>query len=406
MAYYSVPGNVPPRRPAQPPAILVGLILAVILFAIFFGPYALWVLWKRTGPTGTGEIPEAAAVPRAITPRGSLAEDESATIALYEQAAPSVVHITTLTRRSNPFTLFTQEIEQGTGSGFVWDEYGHIVTNFHVIQKANGAEVTLTDQHGQTTYRAALVGGRPDKDLAVLRIDAPKSRLRPIPLGTSSDLKVGQKVFAIGNPFGLDQTLTTGVISALNREIRSVSGEPIRGMIQTDAAINPGNSGGPLLDSAGRLIGVNTAIYSPSGAYAGIGFAIPVDTVNEVVPQIIARSRGEIAQQPTGRELPPRLGIVGVPDQTARRAGIEGVIISDIQPGSPADKAGLRPLQYDEETGRYELGDIIIAINSQKVRTLEDLRRILRQHKYGDVLTVQVLRSGKIVTVQVRLEPF
>jgi S1-C subfamily serine protease len=404
MSYYSVPGNSPPRRTSQPPAVLVGLILAVILFVLFFGPYAIWVLWTRSIPRAA-EVPEAAAVPRAITPRGSLAEDEAATIALYEQAAPSVVHITTLARRSNPFTLFTQEIEQGTGSGFVWDEFGHIVTNYHVIREASRAEVTLTDEKGRTTYPAALVGARPDKDLAVLRIDAAKDRLRPIPLGTSSDLKVGQKVFAIGNPFGLDHTLTTGIISALNREIRSVTGQPIRGMIQTDAAINPGNSGGPLLDSAGRLIGVNTAIYSPSGAYAGIGFAIPVDTVNEVVPRIIAQARGDVVRHPESEALPPRLGIVGVPDQTARRVGIEGVIIGEVQPGSPADKAGLRPLRYDEETGRYELGDVIIAINSQRVRTLEDLRNILRRHSYGDVLSVQVRRDGRIVTVQIHLEP-
>jgi len=216
------------------------------------------------------------ALPRAITPRGDLAEEEKTTIALFRQASPSVVHITTLAVRQDAFSLDVFQIPQGTGSGFVWDNQGRIVTNFHVIRDADAAQVTLADH---SSWKARLVGAYPDKDLAVLMVDAPKDRLHPIAIGTSHDLQVGQRLFAIGNPFGLDQSLTTGIISALGREIESVNRRAIKDMIQTDAAINPGNSGGPLLDSSGRLIGVNTAIYSPSGASAGIGFAIPVDEV-------------------------------------------------------------------------------------------------------------------------------
>ncbi|MBM4297498.1 MAG: trypsin-like serine protease, partial [Deltaproteobacteria bacterium] len=216
------------------------------------------------------------ASPRAVAPRGELRGDEKSTIALFKQASPAVVNITAIGVERDMFTLNLYQIPQGTGSGFVWDTTGNIITNFHVIQNADAAQVTLADQ---SNWKARVVGVAPDKDLAVLKIDAPANKLQPIPIGTSKDLQVGQSVFAIGNPFGLDQTLTTGIISALNREIESVTRRPIQGVIQSDAAINPGNSGGPLLDSAGRLIGVNTAIYSPSGASAGIGFAIPVDTV-------------------------------------------------------------------------------------------------------------------------------
>jgi S1-C subfamily serine protease len=229
------------------------------------------------------------AVPRAITPRGDLAQDEQTTIELFRNASPSVVYITPVTLLRDRFSLNVFEIPKGTGSGFVWDDEGHIITNFHVIEDANTARVTLADQ---TTWDARLAGTDPNRDLAILRIKAPRNRLQPIEIGTSTGLQVGQKVFAIGNPFGLDQTLTTGIISALGREIVSGTGRTIRGVIQTDAAINPGNSGGPLLDSAGRLIGVNTAIYSSSGSSAGIGFAVPVDTVNRVVSRLLGRRRG------------------------------------------------------------------------------------------------------------------
>ena len=260
-------------------------VWVLVLFLAAAG-LLIWRFWPAEWSRQSGVDPNAQ--PRPVVARGDLAEDEKSTIALFKQSSPSVVHITTMTVRQNRFTRDIQQIPQGTGSGFIWDKDGHIVTNYHVIQGADAARVTLADQ---STYQARLVGAYPDKDLAVLIIDAKKDRLPPIPLGTSRDLEVGQKVFAIGNPFGLDHSLTTGVISAVGREIESVTHQPIKNVIQTDAAINPGNSGGPLLDSAGRLIGVNTAIYSPSGAYAGIGFAIPVDEVNSVVPRLIREGR-------------------------------------------------------------------------------------------------------------------
>jgi S1-C subfamily serine protease len=256
-----------------------------------------------------------------------------------------------------------------------------VVTNFHVIQEADAARVTLSDN---TTWDAKLVGKYPDRDLAVLLIEAPRDRLRPIPVGTSQDLQVGQKVFAIGNPFGLDQSLTTGVISALGRQIESVTRRPIKDVIQTDAAINPGNSGGPLLDSAGRLIGVNTAIFSPSGVYAGIGFAIPVDEVNRIVPQLIRKGRVER----------PGLGVGIFADQQARRWGVQGVLVREVQPDGPAAKAGLRPTQWDR-AGRIRLGDVIVALDGQRVRGGSDLFAALEQHKIGDTVTVAVLRDGK-----------
>ncbi|HEX6240544.1 MAG TPA: trypsin-like peptidase domain-containing protein, partial [Polyangiales bacterium] len=216
-----------------------------------------------------------------ITPRGELSELEKSTIALFSARSTAVAHITTIAVRSDPFRMRALELPRGTGSGFIWDEFGHVVTNFHVIQGADGARVTLAD-HSEWT--AKLVGVSPRNDIAVLRIETNRGDLPHVLVGTSHDLSVGQQVFAIGSPFGLDYTLSTGVISGLGREIQGVTGLPIRGAIQTDAAINPGNSGGPLLDSAGRLIGVNTAIYSPSGTYAGIGFAIPAHDVSWVVP--------------------------------------------------------------------------------------------------------------------------
>ncbi len=242
------------------------------------------VLIAKQSWIGGASLNDPRAAARAVTARGELFTDEKSTISLFKQASPSVVHITAITVQRDFFSLNLYQIPEGTGSGFVWDTNGNIITNFHVIQNADAAQVTLADQ---SAWKARRVGAAPDKDLAVLRIDAPANRLKAIPLGTSKDLQVGQRVFAIGNPFGLDQSLTTGVISALGREIESVTRRPIQGVIQTDAAINPGNSGGPLLDSAGRLIGVNTAIYSPSGGSAGIGFAIPADTVNRIVPELI-----------------------------------------------------------------------------------------------------------------------
>jgi len=344
--------------------------------------------WRFWAQGASRNAPRA--TPRAIAPRGDLTVDEKSTIALFRRASPSVVYITTLTVARDFFTLNLLQIPEGTGSGFVWDDAGNIVTNFHVIQNADAAQVTLADH---STWKARRVGMAPDKDLAVLRVDAPKSRLYPIPIGSSKDLKVGQKVIAIGNPFGLDQTLTTGVISALGREIESVTRLPIKGVIQTDAAINPGNSGGPLLDSAGRLIGVNTAIYSPSGASAGIGFAIPVDTVNRVVPQLIRY----------GKIIRPGLGVQVAEDQLTRELGLTGVLIVDVAPGSPAAKAGIRPTMRGA-LGRVKLGDVIIAIDGKKIESVNDLFLLLEQYKVGDMITIAVLRDGKRRQVKVTLE--
>jgi S1-C subfamily serine protease len=256
--------------------------LVFVLAALCGHLYVRDLVWD-TGPTVSGQ-------PREVTPRGELGADEQATIEQFKAASSSVVHVTNLAVRRDPFSMGVREIPRGSGTGFIWDTDGFIVTNHHVVDGANKVQVILADR---STYESSHIWGYPDMDLAVIRIDAPKQKLKPIALGTSRDLRVGQKTLAIGNPFGLDQTLTTGVVSALDREIEPTEGHPIRGVIQTSAAINPGNSGGPLLDSAGRLIGVNTAILSPSGTFAGIGFAIPVDEVNRIVPQLVAEGRKE-----------------------------------------------------------------------------------------------------------------
>ncbi len=259
-----------------------------------------------------------------------------------------------------------------------------------MIQNASGAKVTLADH---STWDARLVGVAPDQDLAVLSINAPRSQLQPLPIGRSTGLQVGQNVFAIGNPFGLDQTLTTGIISALGREINSVSGRTIPGVIQTDAAINPGNSGGPLLDSAGRLIGVNTAIYSPSGSSAGIGFAVPVDTVNRVVPQLIRH----------GRVVRPGLGGRFANDITAQRMGIDGVLTVDVAEGSAAHGAGLVGMRRDGQ-GQLILGDVIVAIERQPVRSLDDLMRLLDRYDVGDTVQVAIVRNGQREILPVTLQ--
>ncbi len=326
---------------------------------------------------------------RPITARGELTAAETSVTALFEEATPSVVYITSVALRRDFFRFNVMEIPSGTGTGFVWDDRGNIVTNFHVIKDASRAEVTLAEG---STWEAKLVGYSREKDLAVLHIDAPRSQLQSIRLGTSSDLKVGQSVLAIGNPFGFDQTLTTGIVSALGREIESTDGVPIRDVIQTDAAINPGNSGGPLLDSAGRLIGVNTAIVSPSGGYAGVGFAIPVDTVNWVVPQLIAHGR---VQRPT-------MGVELASDHIARRSGIEGAVVTKVVEGSGADRAGIRPI-YRDRRGRARVGDVIVAVNEEPIRSSGELGLILESFKEGDTVTVTVKREGQEKSVRVKL---
>ncbi|HEX2225593.1 MAG TPA: trypsin-like peptidase domain-containing protein [Candidatus Binatia bacterium] len=351
---------------------------------------AVLLIIARQTWVNSASVNDPRAVPRPIAARGELFAGEKSTINLFKQASPSVVHITAITVQRDFFSLNLYQIPEGTGSGFVWDANGNIITNFHVIQNADAAQVTLADQ---SIWKARRVGVAPDKDLAVLRIDAPANRLRPIPLGTSKDLQVGQSVFAIGNPFGLDQSLTTGVISALGREIESVTRRPIQGVVQTDAAINPGNSGGPLLDSAGRLIGVNTAIYSPSGASAGIGFAIPVDTVNRIVPELIR----------SGKVTRPGLGIQTAEEQIAQRLGVNGVLIVDVSPGSAAAKAGLRPTRRDA-SGRVKLGDVITAVDGEKIQSPNDLFLTLEKYRVGDSVIITLLRDGKSIQTKITLE--
>ncbi|MEW6367022.1 MAG: trypsin-like peptidase domain-containing protein [Acidobacteriota bacterium] len=336
-----------------------------------------------------------AAQPRPVAARGDLASDEKSTIELFHEASPSVVFITTLTQRLSFWTRNVVEIPQGTGSGFFWDDDGHIVTNFHVVQGATAAEVTLASSH--ESYPASLVGVAPEYDLAVLRVRVPRDKTKSLPVGTSADLQVGQKVFAIGNPFGLDQTLTTGIVSALGRTIESATGRPIEDVIQTDAAINPGNSGGPLLDSAGRLIGVNTAIYSPSGASAGIGFAVPVDTVNRVVPQLIAH--GRVARPQLGISLDDRYsrGIL-------RQLGVEGVLVLGVTDGSAAAKAGLRPTERELD-GSIVPGDVIQMVDREPVKSSNELLAALEKHSPGDQVTLTCWRHGEVITVSVTLQP-
>lgn len=328
-----------------------------------------------TTNTTTKSIPTPAIDPKLNTA-------EKATIRLFEEAAPAVTFITTTNIRRSRFSMNTAEIPRGTGSGFIWDKSGHIITNYHVIQGADRAQVTLADR---STWQATLVGAAPEKDLAVLKIDAPADQLIPIPIGDSEILQVGQSVYAIGNPFGLDQTLTTGIISALGREIESVDGVPIRGAIQTDAAINPGNSGGPLLNSSGALIGVNTAIYSPSGAYAGIGFSIPVDVLKWVIPDLLTY----------GRINRPALGIELAPNRITSRLGIQnGILVLQTTPNGAAEKAGIQAT-YRNKYGEIILGDIITAINGDPVKERSDLILVLEQYKIGDQVEVSLIRNQK-----------
>lgn len=329
-------------------------------------------------------------VPPVVEARGDLSPVEQTTVAIFRNASPSVVFITKLEVRMDQFRRNAMAMPAGTGSGFVWDTQGHIVTNYHVIAGADGARVTLSDQ---SVWPAQLVGAYPDKDLAVLRIDAPEDKLPPLPVGSSSDLVVGQHVFAIGNPFGLDQTLSTGVISGLGREIMSMSQRPIQGVVQTDAAINPGNSGGPLLDSAGRVVGVNTAIYSPSGASAGVGFAVPIDIVARVVPQLIA----------TGRVERAGLGVQLDDGQLANRLRLRGALVLGVVPGSGAERAGLRPARRDPRDGRVLIGDLIVAVDGDAVANSIDLYRVLDRHEVGDEVVVTTVRSGQRVDVRVSL---
>jgi len=325
----------------------------------------------------------SASTPRAIQPRGTLSELERSTIELFEHVSPSVVQVVARAGGFEP-----SQSDQGggaqSGTGFVWDAAGHIVTNDHVVEGADAVAVRLAS--GQV-LQAQIIGTTPNYDLAVLRVDDTRALPPPIAVGTSDDLKVGQSVFAIGNPFGLDQSLTTGIISALKRRLPTQSGREISNVIQTDAAINPGNSGGPLLDSAGRVIGVNTAILSPSGTSAGIGFAIPIDVVNRVVPAII--SKGYV---PT-----PGIGIVAASEEMATRAGVEGVIVVRTVPGSAAERAGLRGIDPNRRT----LGDVIVGVDGKPVHRLPDLTEELERIGVGKRATLTLNRDGHDTTVDV-----
>ncbi len=316
-------------------------------------------------------------------------EDEQNTVDIFEDAAPGTVYVTQNQIVRDRYTMRAAEIPAGSGSGFIWDADGHIVTNYHVIDGSSHLTVTL---YNQKTYPAKLVGGEPKKDIAVLKIDAPAQELAPISRPDDDyELAVGQKAIAIGNPFGLDHTITTGIISAMGRDQLGYGGVTIRDMIQTDASINPGNSGGPLLDSNGRLIGMNTMIYSKSGASAGIGFAVPFSTIKRVVPQIIR----------TGKAQQIGLGVSILPDAIARRNGIQGVIIRQVSNDSPAARAGLRGVEQNYR-GTF-IGDIIVGIDGKKVTNYDTLYNALDEHLPGDTIQVKIRREGKIISVPVEL---
>ncbi len=354
----------------------------------------IWLLWNGMPDFRSWFAPKPDASPRTVAARGDLASDEKATIELFEKSRDSVVFITTKALVRDFWTRNVFSVPRGTGSGFIWDDAGHVITNYHVIEGASEATVKLSDG---SDYKAALVGTSPAHDIAVLRIGVGFKRPPPVPLGTSSDLKVGQKVFAIGNPFGLDWTLTTGIVSALDRSLSGEGGVTIEHLIQTDAAINPGNSGGPLLDSAGRLIGINTAIYSPSGASAGIGFAVPVDTVNRVVPQLIRN----------GKFIRPDLGLElneGLNERMQAVMRVKGVLILRVLPGSTGERAGLKGANISAR-GEVSPGDIITAVNGKAVDSVSKLYARLYEFAVGDTVKVTVLRDGKPADVSVTLQP-
>jgi protease Do-like 1, chloroplastic len=389
-----------PRRHRESPAPWSIVLLLIVLVAL--GGLAIGYFVFR-GDRREANDPNAQ--PREVAPRGDRDAFEKERIRVFKEISPGVVNVDTLRIQRNGYRGVVER-QQGTGSGFVWDKDGRIVTNFHVVQETlalapSGAvsirssanvRVTLADR---SSWNARLVGVAPDNDLAVLQIDAPADKLKPLPVGSSSDLEVGQTVYAIGNPFGQSLTFTHGIVSALDREIHSVTDRPITGVIQTDASLNPGNSGGPLLDREGRLIGVNTAITSPSGGNVGIGYAIPVDTVNQVVTQLIR----------TGRTARPSLGIVALREEDTRTLGYQkGVMIAEVRPNSAAAKAGLRGFHVDEESGQQSPGDVIIAVNGEPVNTMPEFASAMSKVKVGQTITLTIVRSGQTRDLKVTLE--
>ena len=343
------------------------------------GRFALiWILILATiylGDRFVRDVLLIAEEPRAVTARGTLADAEKTAIDVFEGAAPSVVYIFTRNERGRG---------GGAGSGFVWDRVGHVVTNHHVVEGASRVSIRLDDGEA---VDATVVGSAPDYDLAVVRLGETRSSIRPIPIGRSADLKVGQSVFAIGNPYGLTRTLTKGIISALDRSLPTANNRVVRGVIQTDAAINPGNSGGPLLDSAGRLIGVNTAIISDTGSGSGIGFSVPVDIVNRIVPQLIR----------DGRVPRPGIGVVVVDDETSARMGVKGLVITRVLPGGAAARAGLRPADLDAR----DFGDVITEVNGVAVRTIAAFAAELAKAGVGQRVRLTVVNRGRAREVAV-----
>ena len=350
------------------------LVAVLIVIGVYVGqPYLERKLYSAT-------------TPRPVEPRGNLMEIERTTIDLFERVSPSVVQVVARHDGGDPFQPEAEEASMATGTGFIWDPAGHIVTNNHVVQGANAVAVRFGSG---PVIGARITGTAPSYDVAVLQLESTRSLPPPLPIGSSDDLKVGQWVFAIGNPFGLDESLTTGIISALKRKLPTSSGREVSNVIQTDAAINPGNSGGPLLDSSGRVIGVNTAILSPSGTSAGIGFAIPIGVVNRVVPQLI--SKGVV---PT-----PGIGIETASEALATRAGVEGVVIVRTVPGSPAERAGLRGIDPRTRT----LGDVIVGVDGKPVRRLADLTEELERVGVGHKVKLDLQREGRATSVEVEV---
>ncbi|MBK8100278.1 MAG: trypsin-like peptidase domain-containing protein [Planctomycetes bacterium] len=366
-----------PRRPSAMPLVLAGAAFALAAFLVL----------DRTGVFNRPPSAE----PRQVAPRGELAPLERTFVDVFASRSPSIAHITTRVRVRDAWG-YDAGTQEGSGSGFVWDDRGTVVTNYHVVKGTQTVKVVLSEK----SYTARVMHASPEHDLAVLQLQGSTMGLQPIPLGSSKELKVGQTAIAIGNPFGFDQTMTTGIVSALGRNIRTKEGNVLAGLIQVDAAINPGNSGGPLLDSAGRLIGVTTAIYSPSGASAGIGFAVPVDTVNDIVPALLGEVTAAVQAQPqravlgvSNLEEDPRLRSYLVEDLES--GPVRGALITGVVPGGGADKAGIRPFEIAGRNTRW--GDLIIAVDERPVRSFDHLEQALRGKKPGQVVQVKLVRG-------------
>jgi S1-C subfamily serine protease len=389
-----------PRRFREPARTWPALIILLVVF-LLGGLLVGYFVFRGSHR----DLHNPNAQPREIVPKSEPDAIEKQRIQVFKDISPSVVNVDTLRIQRRGYAG-TSERAVGTGSGFVWDTQGRIVTNFHVVRDTlevgsdgsvgirSTATVRVTLASG-SSWNARLVGVAPDNDLSVLQIDAPADQLKPIPVGSSSDVQVGQSVYAIGNPYGERLTFTQGIVSALDREIQSATDRPITGVIQTDASLNPGNSGGPLLDKDGRLIGVNTAITSPSGGNVGIGYAIPVDTVNRVVTELIR----------TGRAPTPSLGIVVLRDRDTRALGFDkGAMIAEVIPGGAADKVGLHGFHTDPATGRQTPGDLILAVNGEPVNTIADLQKAMSKLQIRQTITLTIRRADETRDVKVTME--